>query len=205
MLSFIPSNSNKLSKKWCELRSVWNYFHTLKKIGFVRNLQKRFRRFEKDCKWVKTSKKQVFNSTEPLKVLPADTREEPFSEKPFFFVTKLKKVPNKKLKTFRASYQTIKGFVQNHIFVNFITKPSDGSIRSSKGFEFLIRNLFKFRNEKKRFFRKRFGRIENLFFWRFDSFTIFFKPTEPFFEVSYKTYFFRVYYQWKFNPILFHI
>ena len=59
-----------------------DYTYTLKKIGFVRNLQKRFRRFEKDCKWVKTSKKQVFNSTEP------------FSEKPFFFVTKLKKVPN---------------------------------------------------------------------------------------------------------------
>ena len=41
---------------------------TLKKIGFLRNPQKRFRRLENVSKCVKMLKKRIFNSTEPLKV-----------------------------------------------------------------------------------------------------------------------------------------
>ena len=41
----------------------------------LRNPQKRFRRFENVSKCVKMLKKRIFNSTEPLKVLSADTRE----------------------------------------------------------------------------------------------------------------------------------
>ena len=57
--------------------------YTLKTIGFLRNPRKMFRRLENVSKCVKMLKKRIFNSTEPLKVLRADTREEPSTTKPF--------------------------------------------------------------------------------------------------------------------------
>ena len=58
--------------------------YTLKKKGSFPNPRKRFRRFEKACKCVESSKKRIKKSTKPLKVLPLDTREEPFSCETFF-------------------------------------------------------------------------------------------------------------------------
>ena len=97
--------------------------YTLKKIGFLRNPQKRFRRLEKASECVHMLKKRIFNSTEPLKVLPADTREEPFVEKPFFSLRNLKKGFVQKYGTFRVPYGTINGFAINPTKLWFCTKP----------------------------------------------------------------------------------
>ena len=55
----------------------------LKKISSIRNPQKRFGGFEIASKWREMLKKRFFSSTEPLKVLPLDTRAEPSPTKPF--------------------------------------------------------------------------------------------------------------------------
>ena len=47
-------------------------------------MQERFRRLEKASKCIQMLKKRVFDSTEPLKVLPKDIQEGAFAEKPFF-------------------------------------------------------------------------------------------------------------------------
>ena len=77
--------------------------YTLKKIGFLRNPQKRFRRLENVSKCVKMLKKRIFNSTEPLKVLLADTREEPSTTKPFLKFRIAEKGFVKKYEAFRVS------------------------------------------------------------------------------------------------------
>ena len=61
-------------------------------------------------------KKQIFNSTEPLKVLPVYPREQPFAKKPIFSLRNLKISFVKKFETFRASYEIFKGSVQNQYF-----------------------------------------------------------------------------------------
>ena len=59
-------------------------------MGFLRNPLNRFRRPEETSKCVQMLKKRGFNSTQPLKVLPANIWEEPFAEN-FVFATELKK------------------------------------------------------------------------------------------------------------------
>ena len=59
-------------------------------------------------------KKRIFNSTEPLKVLPVYPQEEPFAKKKLFFLQRNLKISFlKKFETFRASYETLKGFAIN--------------------------------------------------------------------------------------------
>ena len=53
-----------------------------KKIGSLRNPQKRFGRFKMVSKRLEMLKKRVFSSNEPLKVLPMDPRTEHFPTKP---------------------------------------------------------------------------------------------------------------------------
>ena len=65
---------NKTVKKASNRTEIGSVGLHSKKIGFLRNPQKRFRRLENVSKCVKMLKKRIFNSTEPLKVLPADTR-----------------------------------------------------------------------------------------------------------------------------------
>ena len=77
--------------------------HT-KKIGTLRNLKKRFGRWQKACKCVQSSKKRIKKCTEPLKDLTLYP-----SEDPFFFGTFLSSVDQKigfvgKYETFRVSY-----------------------------------------------------------------------------------------------------
>ena len=78
--------------------------YTLKKIGTLRNLEKRFGRRQKACKYVQSFKKRIKKSTEPLKDLTVYP-----SEDPFFFETFLSSVHQKigfvgKYETFRVSY-----------------------------------------------------------------------------------------------------
>ena len=78
--------------------------YTLKKKGTLWNLNKRFGRLQKACKCVQSFKKRIKKSTEPLKDLPLDTREDPF-----FFETFLSSVGQKigfvgKDGTFRVSH-----------------------------------------------------------------------------------------------------
>ena len=61
-------------------------------------------------------KKRIFNSTELSKVLPEYPRGEPSAKKPFFSLRNLKISFVKKCETFRASYETLKGLVQNQYF-----------------------------------------------------------------------------------------
>ena len=58
-------------------------------------------------------KKRIFNSTELLKVFPEYPRGEPSAKKPFFSLQNLKISFVKKFETFRASYETFKGFAIN--------------------------------------------------------------------------------------------
>ena len=78
--------------------------YTVKKIGTLRNLKKRFGRWQKACKYVQSSKKRIKKYTEPLKDLTLYP-----SEDPFFFGTFLSSVDQKigfvgKYETFRVSY-----------------------------------------------------------------------------------------------------
>jgi hypothetical protein len=56
-----------------------------KKIGFLRNPRKRFRRGVKGSKFVQSVKKRIKKSTKPLKVLPSDTNSKPSNTKPLEF------------------------------------------------------------------------------------------------------------------------
>ena len=96
--------------------------YILKKIGSLRNPEKRFRRLENVSKCVKILKKRIFNSTEPLMVLTLYPREEPFGEKPFSSLRNLKNGFVGKCRSFIVSYETLNGFVQNQLFMGFITK-----------------------------------------------------------------------------------
>ena len=84
-----------------------------KEIRFLRNPEKRFRRPAKASEWIEMPKKRIFNSTEPLKVLPVYPWEEPFAKKPIFLLRIFKISFVKKFETFRASYETLKGFSIN--------------------------------------------------------------------------------------------
>ena len=57
----------------------------LEKKRILTKSVKQFHRSEKTSKCAQLLKKRIFNSTEPVKVLPADTRKEPFVEKVFIF------------------------------------------------------------------------------------------------------------------------
>ena len=61
-------------------------------------------------------KKRIFNSTEPLKVLPVYPPEESFAKKPIFLLQNLKISFAKKLEISRASYETFKDPVQNQYY-----------------------------------------------------------------------------------------
>ena len=91
--------------------------------------------------------KRIFNSTEPLNVLPVYLREEPFAKKPLFSLRKLKISFVKKFETFRALYETFKGSVQNQYFQGLIARP----LKDSK---FFTKFIFNFRSEKRGFLAK---------------------------------------------------
>ena len=67
-------------------------------------------------------KKRIFNSTELLKVLSVYPRGEPFAKKPISSLRNLEISFVKKCETFRASYETFKGSVQNQYFLGFTAK-----------------------------------------------------------------------------------
>ena len=77
--------------------------YTVKKIGAVRNPQKRFGKFENDCKCVESLKKRIKKSTKPLKDLPVCPGEDPF-----FLETFLSSVEQKK--SFVRRYETFTVF-----------------------------------------------------------------------------------------------
>ena len=81
-----------------------NEFYTVKKIGTLRNLKKRFGRWQKACKCVPSFKNRIKKFTEPLKDLTVYP-----SEDPFFIGTFLSSVDQKigfvgKYETTRVSY-----------------------------------------------------------------------------------------------------
>ena len=88
---------------------------TLKRIGSLRNPEIRFRRLENVSKCVKILKKRIFNSIEPLMVIPVYPREEPFAEKSFSSLRNLKKGFVGKCGSFTVSYETLGGFVIIHL------------------------------------------------------------------------------------------
>ena len=94
--------------------------------------------------------KRIFNSTEPLKVLPADTREEPFAEKPFLLLRNLKGFVGK-YGTFTVLYETLNGFVKTNR--GFIARPLRVPYEAVKDPYFLAKPL-KFRSEKRGFSTK---------------------------------------------------
>ena len=108
---------------------------TVKKKGTLRNLKKRFSRWQKVCKCVQCFKKRIKKNTEPLKDLTVYP-----SEDPFFSETFLSSVDQKigfvgKYETFRVSYWTSRfrtGFPIKLLYL----------IRNSKGFVFSYKTYF---------------------------------------------------------------
>ena len=78
--------------------------NTLKKIGFLPNPQKRFCRFENDCKCVERFKERIKKSTKPLKDLPVYPGEDPFFLETFLSSVEQKKGFVGKYETFKVSY-----------------------------------------------------------------------------------------------------
>ena len=75
-------------------------------------------------------------------------REEPFAKKPIFLLQNLKISFVKKFETFKASYETFKGSVQNQYFEGFIAKPLRASYEALKVSNFFTKLIFKFRSKK---------------------------------------------------------
>ena len=87
-------------------------------------------------------KKRTFNSTEP------------FAKKPIFLLRNLKISFVKKCETFRASYETVKGSIQNQYLYGFIAKPLRVSYVALKVSHFFKKLIFKFRSKKIGFLAK---------------------------------------------------
>ena len=71
---------------------IFSHLLHSKKIGFLLNHQKRFRRFLKASKGAQSLKKRIKKSTKPLKVLPVYQGEEPFKSETFLSSVEQKKV-----------------------------------------------------------------------------------------------------------------
>ena len=110
--------------------------YTLKRIRFSRNPKKRIRRQEKASEWIQMPKNRILNSIESLKVLPVSPRVEPFPKKLIFSLANFKKSFVKKFETFRASYETFKGSVQNQYFLRVHCEILEGFTWNSKSYEF---------------------------------------------------------------------
>ena len=82
----------------------WLRHYTLNKKGTSPNPQKRFCRFENDCKCVERFKERIKKSTKPLKDLPVCPGEDPFFLGTFLSSVEKTKGFARQFKTFGVSY-----------------------------------------------------------------------------------------------------
>ena len=86
-------------------------------------------------------KKRIFNSIEPLRILPLDTREESFAQKPFF-AREPKKRFRRKIQILYSFIWNCKGSVFYHeIFFEFRSKKKDFSAKGSVEWKIRFLNI----------------------------------------------------------------
>ena len=119
----------------------------------MRDPQERFRGLENVSQCVKMLKKRIFISAEFLKAVCAYTREELFSENPFF-VIELRKGFVEKYPSFTVSYETINGFAINPMKSWFCMKPATVSYETVNDRYFPTKPFFQIFSKKNVFQQK---------------------------------------------------